>query len=325
MDIGALTGPPLLLQLYGFLTAGAAILFSGSVGSLTDRFKTHRLQIVRFFILAQKVLVVASYALFYILFRSDTLRRGAQNGGRGADPAQPTRADVWSMFAVITFLGCFLILCNVGVSVSIERDWVTSISQGSSRRLTRLNAIMRRIDLLSKLLAPLFVSLLTTVAGYPTSCIILLAISAGTTVFELSFIGIVFRRFSVLGREESAHRQERQEREERQRQEREQEREQQDQQAASADRDTTTSYPTRRGLQSRTASSAQLLLAWAKGQYGDWRTFVVMPIFISSISISLLYMSVLSFDSTFIAYLKSETTYRYVARWAVAAKTTLVC
>lgn len=320
---GALTSPPHLLQLYGFLTAGAAILFSGSVGSLTDRYKTHRLHIVRFFILAQKILVVASYALFYILFRSDTLRLGAQNGGRGADPAQPTRADVWSMFAAITCLGCFLILCNVGVSVSIERDWVTSISQGSSRRLTRMNAIMRRIDLLSKLLAPLFVSLLTTAAGHPTSCIILLAISAGTTVFELSFIGTVFRRFSVLGREESAHRQEQQEREERERQERERER--QDQQAASADRDTTTSYPPRRSLQARTASSAHLLVAWAKGQYDDWRTFVVMPIFISSVSISLLYMSVLSFDSTFIGYLKSETTYRYVARRAVAVQTTLVC
>lgn len=46
-----------------------------------------------------------------------------------------------------------------------------------------------------------------------------------------------------------------------------------------------------------------------KQQYHDWKLFVRLPIFLTSLCISLLYMSVLSFDPTFIAYLKSETLY----------------
>ncbi|UZJ55405.1 hypothetical protein CBS101457_004725 [Exobasidium rhododendri] len=280
-------------SLYGFLTTGVAIVFSGSVGSLVDRYKIHRLRIVRFFIFSQKALITGSYSLFYVLFVSDTLRLGAENGGRGPNPSNPTRADVWSVFAAITFLGSFLILANVGVSVSVERDWVTSISEGSPRRLVRLNAIMRRIDLLSKLLAPLFVSLLTSVTSYAKSCIILLALNSASSLFELYFIGIVYRRFIVLGKEEARHRIEKQERE---------------QQGTTINNDTET-YPPRVGLASITRLQGSILHTWLKEQYMDWRTFMNMPIFISSLSISLLYMSVLSFDSTFIAYLKSETTY----------------
>lgn len=45
-------------------------------------------------------------------------------------------------------------LANTGLTVAVERDWVTAISQGQSRHLTMLNTYMRRIDLFSKLVAP---------------------------------------------------------------------------------------------------------------------------------------------------------------------------
>jgi iron-regulated transporter 1 len=210
---------------------------------------------------------VSSYILFYVLFQSDTLRQAALNGGKGPNPIDSTHrnANVWILFTAITILGCFLILANVGVSVSIERDWVTSISRGSSRRLTRLNAIMRRIDLLSKLLAPLFVSLLTSVTSYANSCLILLFISAGTTFFEVIFIGIVYRRFKILGEEESNHR--------------ERQNSSEQQQISGSD----AVYPPRRGFARpenfRTIS--RLLLTWIRSQYSDWKTFAAMPIFIS--------------------------------------------
>lgn len=289
-------------SLYGFITTGSAILFSGSIGSLADRFNTHRLHIVRAFILVQKLLVSASYALFLVLFSVDTLRQGALNGGRGRDEGAPRRSDVWSIFAAITLLGSLLILSNIGVSVSVERDWVTSIADGSSRRLTRLNAIMRRIDLLSKLLAPLLVSLLTSTTGYKNSCVVLLATSAGTTLFELLFIGIVFKRFAVLGREEQQNRQRKRQTE-----------------RAHVQRPQNGGCTPRRGLAVdvwRAVISVDgwkwagaQAKSWSEVQLSDWRAFIGMPVFISSLAIALLYMSVLSFDSTFIAYLKSETTY----------------
>lgn len=88
-------------------------------------------------------------------------------------------------------------LSNVATSVQVERDFVTTIADGSTRRLTRLNAYMRRIDLLSKLLAPLFVSALTT-ANYRTSAVVLLAICGVTLLVELVLIPVVFKRFAAL-------------------------------------------------------------------------------------------------------------------------------
>lgn len=252
-------------KLYGFFITGCAILFSGTVGFLVDRYNTQRLRLVCFFILSQKVFVVASYSLFYVLFQTDRFRIAAQNGGRGPDPFHSRRIDVWFIFAAIAVLGCLLTLCNVGVSVSIEKDWVTSISQGSSRRLTRLNAIMRRIDLLSKLLVPLFVSLLTTVTNYGNSCIILLVISAGTTFFELYFIGIVFHRFSILGLEESRHQEEKKRIEQ------------------SPQSEINSTYPPRRNLTVKESlwTTRRLITVWSREQYLDWKTFIAMPIFIS--------------------------------------------
>lgn len=129
---------------------------------------------MRVCIILQKASVGIGYALFLLLFlRQDTL------GSRG----------VWVVFGVITISSSVLNLVTVrpalsfspcpvsvgtpaysectgirqiAISVSIERDWVTVIAEASSNRLTRLNTWLRRIDLISKLVGPLFVSLLTT-------------------------------------------------------------------------------------------------------------------------------------------------------------------
>jgi iron-regulated transporter 1 len=75
-------------------------------------------------------------------------------------------------------------LATIGITVAIERDWVTVIAEGNSDHLTRLNTYIRRIDLLSKLLAPLFVSLLTTVSSYPLSVAVLLGFGMLGLIFE---------------------------------------------------------------------------------------------------------------------------------------------
>lgn len=63
---------------------------------------------VRTFIVGQKVLTAASYALFLILFLHPPLEEHAENGGRGPEGIRPRYADVWTLFAAITVLGCGL-------------------------------------------------------------------------------------------------------------------------------------------------------------------------------------------------------------------------
>lgn len=278
MMVQLFTNTLLPASIYGFVTTAGAILFSNNVGRLIDTFSHRKLRTLRAMILSQKLLVGASYALFLILFSSSSLRRQAENGGKGPQQAKANLAP-WSILAAITLLGIGVILSNIGVSVGVEREWVTIISDGSSARLTRLNAIMRRIDLISKLVSPLFVSALTSRMSYEWTAVVL-------------FVGIVYRRFPALGVDQRAAVARRQ------------------------NRSTPSSVEQQKqpkNKKGRVARSTRRILKSVAGdinqQLSDWNLFIRLPILLTSLCISLLYMSVLSFDPTFIAYLKSETLY----------------
>ena len=91
---------------------------------------------------------------------------------------------------------------------------VTAIAQQDSKLLTKLNSILRMIDLTSKLLAPvstckrflhvlivpiqLFVSLLTASVGYPITAVIIAAQNALALIVELWWIKVVYNRFPIL-------------------------------------------------------------------------------------------------------------------------------
>ncbi|EPS41247.1 hypothetical protein H072_4815 [Dactylellina haptotyla CBS 200.50] len=72
----------------------------------------------------------------------------------------------WAIFSVIVVLSCVSRLAAGGNVVVMERDWVPTLAPvvGESS-LHILNATMRRIDLMCKVLAPGFVTLLPTVFG----------------------------------------------------------------------------------------------------------------------------------------------------------------
>ena len=291
MMVHLFTNTLLPASIYGFVTTAGAILLSNNVGRLIDTYSHTKLRTLRAMILAQKLLVGASYGLFLVLCASPSLRIEAENGGKGP---QDVRANVkpWSIFAAITVLGIGVMLSNVGVSVDVEREWVTIISDGSSARLTRLNAIMRRIDLISKLISPLFVSALTSTMSYTLAAVVLLSVNAVTAVFELCFVGVVYRRFPSLAADEKVALARKQAAAQ-----------------AGVHSQAVSAHKAPSRLRTLYTRMAQSLTDDIKQQYRDWVLFVRLPVFLTSVCISLLYMSVLSFDPTFIAYLKSETRY----------------
>ncbi|KAF7302611.1 Solute carrier family 40 protein [Mycena chlorophos] len=184
----------------------------------------------------------------------------------------------WAVFALLVVSGCSLHLSNTVISIAVERDWATCIAAGSSVRLGKLNTALRQINLLCKLAAPMFVSFLTV--SYdgedgrgPTSLVVLGIVAALTMVFEVYWIQIVYQRFPVL------------------------EVEQQRNDASSE----------RASLSSESAPEPRPLLDTIKHALNvqDWQEFVRLPVFLSSLSISLLYLTVLSFDGTMLGYLKT--------------------
>ena len=161
-------------SIFGFLTTGSAIVLSGWAGHQVDT--RNNLRLVRFCIVTVKLSACGAYAASLVLFYRIVNQPFAQEWSTPLGAA---------MFALIVICGCIQNLSAVTLSVAVERDWVTTIAQASSEHLTRINTYMRRIDLLCKLLAPLFVSLLVTAASNVAAAYILCGVEAGCIVFEL--------------------------------------------------------------------------------------------------------------------------------------------
>ncbi|KAF7312600.1 Solute carrier family 40 protein [Mycena indigotica] len=181
----------------------------------------------------------------------------------------------WSIFMLLVSFGCLLQFSNTAISIAVERDWTTCISGGSSIRLGRLNTYLRQTNLFCKLAAPLFVSFLTVRYSSLTPLIVLGFITVVTMFFEIRWISVVYDRFPIL----------------------EAEQQKKDAQRAS-NLDSTTE-----GIEPQDRSILEIVKSTLNTQ--DWGEFVRLPVFLSSLSISFLYLTVLSFDGTMLGYLKT--------------------
>ncbi|KPV76171.1 uncharacterized protein RHOBADRAFT_34793 [Rhodotorula graminis WP1] len=261
-------------SIFGFCTTSAAIVFAGTVGHLVDLFE--RVRFVRGTIIAQKGTLACSYAIFLACF----LRLYAAAQERREQPT------LVGLFVVVTLFSMAQNLATIGISVAVERDWVTCIAQGDGAKLTQLNTYLRRIDLLSKLLAPLFVSLLTTAASYTFAAAFLLGLAVGATIFEWTWINIVYRRFPMLAETKPTP-----------------------EAAPAVDElaaDPPADRPSRARLQVMIARLPGRIRLHVVAEGRNWLAFIRAPVFFSSLAISLLYLTVLSFEGSMLAYLKSH-------------------
>ncbi|KAJ7923457.1 Ferroporti-1 [Mycena leptocephala] len=247
-------------SIFGFSMTLTGILFSSWAGSLVDRM--HKLSVVRWSIFVQKMSALSAYSCIAALRTMDA---------RFSFPSL-------CLFSSLVLSGCALQLSNITTSIAVERDWTVCIAAGSSRKLGKTNTYLRQINLLCKLLAPLFVSFLTVTYDSRDdtsfSIAVLAGISALTMVFELYWIQIVYHRFPTLAAEQLRKDNERR-----------------------APPVPSVAEP---GLTPRPSTFVERLLSLK-----DWREFVRLPVFFSSVSISLLYLTVLSFEGTMLGYLKT--------------------
>lgn len=245
------------------------ILFSRWAGSLVD--KKRKLTTVRSSIIVQKTSALAAYACF-----AGMRSLAAQN-----DPPTDSRFSIPSLllFSCLVVAACALHLSSTCISIAIERDWATCISLGpnASVKLAKLNTYLRQTNLLCKLLAPLFVSFLTVTydnsgPNHQFSVTVLAIISIVTMVFELYWIEIVYRRFPALAAEQLRK----------------------DRVAETAEDSSVSSapslpQPSQRLFLGRVSDRIKIALSFA-----DWQEFARLPVFLSSVAVSLLYLTVLS-------------------------------
>ena len=118
------------------------LLFSSALGRWVDR-SPSRLRPLLLTIITNRVAVVVSCFIWFLIFSSNV----------------PTQKHI--LFAVVLVLGMFEKNSRMTNILSMERDWVPTLAStmlGTKFDLTHLNTVMRRIDILCKLLAPLALS-----------------------------------------------------------------------------------------------------------------------------------------------------------------------
>lgn len=150
-------------SVYALGRAASAICFSPSIGSYMDR--TERLKAVRFSIVGQRLTVVLSSVVLWVMSIESILHYK------------------WLklfLFGIVCSLACVEKLCAVLNMIAVERDWVIVIAENTECELETLDCQMRRIDLFCKLVGPLAIAL---VDGFSTRVAIwTVMILSGTSV-----------------------------------------------------------------------------------------------------------------------------------------------
>ncbi|KAI1992263.1 hypothetical protein LOZ53_002579 [Ophidiomyces ophidiicola] len=151
----------LLMSVYAFTRGAAATLLSPAFGRYVD--EGDRLRVVRFSIVFQRFAVATSCVAFWFLASGRLIPRWL----------------TWGILALLAVLACIEKLSSVVNLVCIEKDWVVVIAERNEsalrgvqpssqpyhrkhQKLTEsleLNAEMRRIDLICKLIGPFVISM----------------------------------------------------------------------------------------------------------------------------------------------------------------------
>ncbi|KAI0415622.1 Ferroportin1-domain-containing protein [Xylaria grammica] len=138
----------------------AMILLSSSVGDWVER-SPNRLRTLLSTVCCNRVsVIVGSFFWLLILSQENLLTSDTPaEPPRFALPRNDTLKGV--IFAVAITFGIIERLSASGNMISMERDWVVAVAGpiGHPYDLTNLNAVMRRIDLVCKLISPIFISI----------------------------------------------------------------------------------------------------------------------------------------------------------------------
>ncbi|CAG7922283.1 unnamed protein product [Penicillium olsonii] len=247
-------GTLLPMSVYALSRGLAAIVFAPVVGHYID--VTNRLKVVRVSIVLQRLAVATSCAIFFFLKVEVQMARGLQ----------------YSLLATLALLACMEKLCSIMNMVSVERDWVVVVAGDDHQRLKAMNAQMRRIDLICKLLGPLFIAFMDTIST-KIAILVNLAMNVCSVALEYHSIAKVYQMVPELEEPKQV-----------------------------AQPNTSTIESERHGFEAHIWRPCQTL---ANKALQDLVTYIRHPVFLPSFAGALLYLTVLSFSGQMITWLLS--------------------
>ncbi|KAI2622920.1 Ferroporti-1 [Hypomontagnella submonticulosa] len=139
----------------------AMILFSSSVGHWVEHSPNRLRTLLSTIIINRGSVILGSFFWLLILSQADLV-------GDSASFVLPRNYLIKGLgFAVTVTLGIIERLSSSGNLISMERDWVVTVAAPAGRPydLTHLNAVMRRIDLVCKLISPILIAAVISALG----------------------------------------------------------------------------------------------------------------------------------------------------------------
>jgi iron-regulated transporter 1 len=187
-------------------------------------------------------------------------------------------------FAVVLVLGVCERLSGAANMISMERDWVVTVAaaDGQAYDLTRLNAVMRRIDLICKLVAPIVLSVIISGSGsIQVGVLVVGGVSGASWPVEWWCARRVWKNNSKLQQPKLME----------------------DVGNDSAMAEALDYLPTLSRVRSRGHGLIQRSTQWFLQYMHDFVQYFSSDIWIPSLALSLLHLSALSYSATFITYL----------------------
>ncbi|KAH0436643.1 iron-regulated transporter [Colletotrichum camelliae] len=244
------------MSVYALTRGLSAIFLASAIGQYIDT--GNRLNVVRVSIVFQRLVVAASCVVLYLM-------KIKLLSGQSVDIG----------FLILTsFFACIEKLCSIMNQVSVEKDWVVVVADSHTSSLRTMNAQMRRIDLLCKILGPLSIALIDGIST-ETAIIFNFAMNISSVMIEYHAIARVYYEVPAL----------------------------QVNKCDSHSPDLTAIEL--RASTSRLNGLGQRLTLIAKKSVDDMRLYVRHRAFLPSFAGALLYLTVLSFGGQMVTYLLS--------------------
>lgn len=159
-----------MVALFGLLDSLVVSLASSHLGILVDSLE--RLKGACVMYLGQNVgIFVASIGFYILLSRSEHDSVGD-----------------YIVVSMSIMAACLSSLGAMGATISVERGWTKALCGEDVAMLSSVNAIMKRIDLVSLIASPILVGILIESQGYLTCLVCLCGFNVGSFVLECYFL-----------------------------------------------------------------------------------------------------------------------------------------
>ncbi|XP_078084527.1 ferroportin-like [Mustelus asterias] len=166
----------LLPAVFGLAVSSSLILFGALVGNWVDN--NTRMKVVQVALVIQNLSVILCAVVLMLLFVYKTQITILWNG--------------WMKiicYTLVIVIGVIADLASTAMSIAIQRDWIIVIA-GDGDKLSNMNATLRQIDLLSKLLSPMAVGQIMTFSSSVVGC----GFIAGWNLFSMCFEYLLLRK-----------------------------------------------------------------------------------------------------------------------------------